>query len=157
MAILSVLVVDDDPSLIELSRHFLSKDGTLVVETCTSARDALDLMESRSFDAIISDYEMPGMDGIGFLKYLRTRGDNTSFIIFTGKGREQVAIDALNNGADFYLQKGGDPRSQFAELRGMVQAAVQRRMPGDSFVDRKRGFRRLTEAREDVITQCRPV
>ncbi len=60
---------------------------------------------------------MPGMDGIQLLKALRDSGDRTPFILFTGRGREEVAIEALNHGADFYLQKGGNVEVQFAELK----------------------------------------
>ena len=67
---------------------------------------------------------MPEMDGIEFLKIVRGRGDKTPFIIFTGKWREEVVIEALNSGADFYLQKGGEPKSQFAELSNKIQHAV---------------------------------
>ena len=59
------------------------------------------------YDAIISDYQIPDMDGIEFLKKVRSSGNSIPFIIFTGKGREEVVIEALNAGADFYLQKGG--------------------------------------------------
>ncbi len=89
-------------------------------------RTALEILSQRKVDAIVSDYEMPGMDGIIFLKMLRNKGDTTPFIIFTGKGREIVAMEALNFGADFYLQKGGDPSAEFAELRNMIEMAVER-------------------------------
>ena len=59
---------------------------------------------------------MPGMDGIKFLKAVRAQYPVLPFIIFTGRGREEVAMEALNCGADRYIQKGGDPKSQFTEL-----------------------------------------
>ena len=58
---------------------------------------------------------MPGMDGIALLALVRRQHGRLPFILFTGKGREQVVIRAINEGADFYLQKGGDPGAQFAE------------------------------------------
>ena len=70
---------------------------------------------------------MPEMDGITFLKKLRASGNFTPFIIFTGRGREDVVIEALNNGADFYIQKGGEPKSQFAELSNKIRYAVSRK------------------------------
>ena len=57
---------------------------------------------------------MPDTDGIAFLRKIRESSD-IPFILFTGRGREEVVIDAINNGVDFYLQKGGDPKSQFVE------------------------------------------
>jgi len=64
---------------------------------------------------------------LNYLKAVKSQGLEIPFIIFTGRGREHVAIEALNLGASFYLQKGGDPKSQFAELRNMIMQAVQRK------------------------------
>ncbi|MBN1168218.1 MAG: PAS domain S-box protein [Methanospirillaceae archaeon] len=125
---LSVLYVDDEPALLEIGRIFLERIGDLTVTTALCASEAISLLSNQSFDAIISDYQMPGCDGIAFLKHLRKHGDTTPFIIFTGKGREDVVIEALNEGADFYLQKGGDPKPQFAELYNIIQYAVARQL-----------------------------
>ena len=67
------------------------------------------------------------MDGIAFLKNVRKLYEDLPFILFTGKGREDVVIEAINNGADFYLQKGGDPKSQFVELGHKIKKAVAHR------------------------------
>ena len=112
----SVLYVDDESALLEIVKVSIERTREFQVSTASSAQEALERLASVHYDAIISDYQMPGMDGIAFLKVLRSRGDQTPFIIFTGKGREEVVIEALNSGADFYLQKGGDPKAQFAEL-----------------------------------------
>ncbi|MCU0633069.1 MAG: response regulator [Methanolinea sp.] len=123
---ITVLFVDDEPALLDVSRLYLEKTGDLKVDTCFSAEQAIEMLKERSYDVIVSDFEMPGIDGIEFLKLMRNLGDHTPFIIFTGRGREHVVIEALNSGADFYLQKGGDPRSQFAELIHKIRLAVQR-------------------------------
>ncbi|MDD1767394.1 MAG: PAS domain S-box protein [Methanomassiliicoccales archaeon] len=119
--------MDDDIAIQELAMLFIEKEGISRVDTSTSAEAALFTLDAQSYDAIVSDYQMPGMDGIKFLKALRGKGDNTPFILFTGRGREEVVIEALNSGADFYLQKGGDPRSQFAELTNMIRRLVSQR------------------------------
>ncbi|RQD80421.1 MAG: PAS domain S-box protein [Methanocalculus sp. MSAO_Arc1] len=122
-----MLYVDDEPALLEIGKMFLERDGDAIVLTAESAQEAIAILKNKPVDAIISDYQMPGMDGIAFLQHIRQTGDDTPFIIFTGKGREDVVIEALNSGADFYLQKGGDPKSQFAELSNKVGYAVARR------------------------------
>jgi len=129
---ISVLFIDDEPALLEITRLFLERSGEIKVETCRSALEALEILKTRSFDAIISDYEIPMMDGIVLLKILRAQGDYTPYIIFTGKGREHVVVEALNNRADFYLSKGQDPKAQFRELDGMIRQAINRRVAEES-------------------------
>ncbi len=124
--LIRVLYVDDEPYLLDIGKIFLEKLGDFSVTTIDSAASAFELISKEKFDAIISDYQMPEMDGITFLKRLKESGNNTPFIIFTGRGREEVAIDALNNGADFYIQKGGEPKAQFTELVHKIRSAVNR-------------------------------
>jgi len=119
-----VLYVDDELDLLKIGKIYLERDGTFTVDTLTSASEALTRLKTEWYDTIISDYQMPEMDGITLLKLLKASGNTTPFIIFTGRGREEVAIEALNSGADFYLQKGGDPKSQFAELAHKIRSAT---------------------------------
>jgi PAS domain S-box-containing protein len=123
---ISVLLIDDDEALLDLTRDYLGRKG-IVVDSVESAGAALAKMKKRSYDAVVSDYLMPDMDGIALLKMLRSSGNRVPFIIFTGRSQEQVVIEALNNGADFFLQKGGDPKTRFAELENMIMQAISRR------------------------------
>ncbi len=75
---------------------------------------------------------MPEITGIDFLKIIRSKGDSTPIIIFTAVGREHAAIEALNNGANFFLKKGEDPRMQFREMVAMVKRAVEQNSIGRS-------------------------
>jgi DNA-binding response OmpR family regulator len=111
---ISVLYVDDEPALLNIARLFLERTGEFQVTTAPSAEDGL--AETGHYDVIVSDYQMPDRDGISFLKLLRGRGDTTPFIIFTGRGREDVVIEAFDSGADFYIQKGGDPKASLPNL-----------------------------------------
>lgn len=122
---ISALYVDDDPSFLEIGKMFLEHSGMIQITTAISAKAALETMQEQIFDVIISDYEMPGMNGIEFLKKIREKNAIIPFIIFTGRGREDVAIEALNSGASFYLQKDGNPAALFIELINMVNRAVQ--------------------------------
>ncbi|ABS54922.1 multi-sensor signal transduction histidine kinase [Methanoregula boonei 6A8] len=137
-----ILYVDDEPGLLEIGKLFLDSTGEFDVSTLTSAEKALESPEILLFDAIISDYQMPGMDGISFLKNIRKRTKDVPFVLFTGRGREEVVIEAINSGADFYLQKGGQPTAQFAELAHKIRIAIERRRAIDSVKDSEQ---RLTD------------
>jgi CheY-like chemotaxis protein len=126
----SVLIVDDEPALLEVFTRMAERSGEIALQTSVSTAEALEVLQVRTFDAIIVDYDMPEIDGIRFLKILRSRGDTTPVIIYTGEGREHTAIEALNSGANFYLKKGEDARTQFGELVSMVKAAVGRNYLG---------------------------
>lgn len=82
----TVLYVDDEPALLEIGKLFLEQSGKLIVDTIGSATEAQTLLCSKRYDGIISDYQMPGMDGIEFLKKIRSSGNTTPFIVFTGHG-----------------------------------------------------------------------
>ncbi|ABN56805.1 multi-sensor signal transduction histidine kinase [Methanoculleus marisnigri JR1] len=116
-----ILYVDDEEALLEIGRAFLERAGSIIVDTTSNPLEACETIMAGRYDAVVSDYMMPGMDGIALLKHVREAGSRVPFIIFTGRGREEVAIEALNSGADFYLQKGGDPRAQFADLANAVR------------------------------------
>ncbi|WP_342678195.1 PAS domain S-box protein [Methanofollis sp. UBA420] len=134
----SVLYVDDEPALLDIGRLFLEQSGHLSVDTALSAADAITRMQAGKYDGVIADYQMPGMDGIELLKHIRAHFGELPFILFTGRGREEVVIEALNSGADFYLQKGGDPVSQFAELEHKIKLAIERKQTRDELAESRR-------------------
>ena len=105
-------------------------------------------MKKTRFDAIVSDYQMPGEDGLDFLKELRKKGNTTPFVIFTGKGREEVAIEALNLGADRYIQKSSDPEAVFIELSHCIKQIVRN--------DRAEKQRRKTENLYRTVVELAP-
>ena len=126
----TVLIIDDQQDLLDITRLFLERFGEMSVETAKSAKEALARMKDRSFDALVVDFDLPDISGIEFLKIIRAKGDTTPIIIFTGVGRENAAIEALNNGADFFLKKGEDPHAQFRNMVHMINQAVERRSMG---------------------------
>ena len=123
---IKVLYCDDEPALLDIGKLFLERSGELKVETALSGQSAILMLKDHAFDVIVSDYQMPGMDGIELLKYIRKKCQGLPFILFTGRGREEIVIEAINNGVDFYLQKGGDSKAQFAELEHKIKLAVNR-------------------------------
>jgi DNA-binding response OmpR family regulator len=126
----SVLLIDDDVSLLEMIKLMAERSREMTIHTAQSAKEALATLAQKSYDVIIVDYDMPEISGIEFLKILRKHGDTTPIIVFTGRGGEYTAIEALNNGANFLLKKGEDPRHQFRELVTMVKRAMERNSMG---------------------------
>jgi PAS domain S-box-containing protein len=148
---ISVLYVDDESALLEVTRIFMERGGEFRVDTATSARETIEKLKVERYDALVLDYQMPEMDGIELLKYLRPRCNGMACILFTGKGEEDVAIEALNAGADFYIRKVGSPRTQFAELETKIRSAVARRQSEQVLRQSERDFRLLVENLTDVV------
>ncbi len=151
-----LLLVDDDPSLLDIGKLFLKKSGAFSIETAESAVTALEMLAVHPFDAVISDYEMPVTDGIAFLREVRRRYRDLPFILFTGRGREEVVIEALNSGADFYVQKGGDPVSQFADLTHKIMQATEKKKTTDALERAEERYRLIMEGIFDGITTASP-
>jgi len=150
-----ILIVDDEPALLEIGKLFLEQSGEFSVDTVISAAEALDALTRKNYDAIVSDYQMPEMDGINFLKIIRTSDKIIPFIIFTGRSREEIVIDALNNGADFYLQKGGDTKSLYLELVHVIRQSVKMRQSAITLAEQEQRFHDLQNA-NDLIQSVAP-
>jgi PAS domain S-box-containing protein len=148
---ISVLYVDDEPALLEPTRLTLEKNGTFSVDTACSVKEARGKMETAAYDVIVSDYQMPGTDGIRFLKMLREAGNTIPFIIFTGKGREDVVIEAYNAGADFYLPKGGNPEAMFMDLAHKITRVVTQRRMETALRESEERYRKVVEQSHDAI------
>jgi CheY-like chemotaxis protein len=121
---MKVLLVDDDPLFLELSKTFLELFHDITSDTVNSAQEALERLENDSYDVVVSDYDMPIMDGITFLKAIRDRSINIPFIMFTGVSKEDVIHKAIENGVDSFIQKIGDPKAQYSELSEKIWQAV---------------------------------
>lgn len=148
---IKVLYVDDERDLLDLGQMYLEESSDFSVTKADSAKAAFELLKNEKYDAIISDYQMPGMDGIQLLIEVREKLGQIPFILFTGRGREEVVIQAINSGADFYLQKGGEPESQFAELSNKIRYAVSRNQAMDALRKSELQYRLTLAATNDGI------
>ncbi|MFP4141913.1 MAG: response regulator [Thermoplasmata archaeon] len=112
-----VLFVDDNKLLRTQTKVQLkSSPQKFEVDTASNVDKALELIEKDGYAAIISDYLMEDRDGLDLLKAVREDNEDLPFIMFTGKGNESVAQEALNLGANRYIKKIGDGRSQYDKL-----------------------------------------
>jgi len=112
-----VLFVDDNNLLRTQTKINLeSSDYKFEVDTVSNVKEALDLIEEKEYEAIISDYLMEERDGLDLLEEVRQEKEDIPFIMFTGRGDETVAQKALNMGANRYIKKKGDAKSQYDKL-----------------------------------------
>ncbi len=149
-----ILHVDDDVGVLEVLKHILEMDGRFQVDTAFSVEEAFEKMEKHSYDAVISDYEMPAKNGLQFLKELREKKNNIPFVIFTGKGREEVAVKALNLGADGYFNKTGSTETVYGELvHGVTRAVEARRAMAKADIEGTR-LSAILASSPEAITIC---
>lgn len=121
---IQVLHVDDEPDFAEMTAEFLRQlDDRFEVDTATSASEALEWLRENTVHCIVSDFEMPGQNGIEFLEAVRTEHPGLPFILYTGKGSEEVAREAISAGVTDYLQKGTGT-SQYEVLANRIKNAV---------------------------------
>ena len=121
---IQVLHVDDNPDFADIAATFLEReDDGFVVETATSAAAALDRLAGLDVDCIVSDYDMPDMDGLEFLAAVRDDSPDLPFILFTGKGSEEIASQAISAGVTDYIQKEVGA-GQYAVLANRIRNAV---------------------------------
>ena len=152
---MTILLADDEPNLLELGKVFLERNGDMKVVTALGAEEGMEFLRTTKIDGIISDYQMPGMDGIAFLQKVRIRYPDMPFMMYTGKGQEDVVISALRNGCDYYLPKGDDPKGEFAELALQVRRMVKNKNLERQLNESEERYRLIIENFTGIILQRR--
>ncbi|MFB6195090.1 MAG: PAS domain S-box protein, partial [Haloplanus sp.] len=143
---ITILHVDDDTGLVDLAATVLEQEReTFTVLTETTADAALARLDD-DIDCVVSDYEMPGRDGLDFLRAVREQYPDLPFILFTGKGSEEIASDAISAGVTDYLQKESG-LGQYAVLANRIENAVQKHR-AERIVERAYGA--MDTAREGI-------
>ncbi|MHA2270352.1 MAG: sensor histidine kinase [Candidatus Hodarchaeales archaeon] len=123
-----ILLVDDEELELTITKRKLEQESPKFdITPVNSAQKALEKLKEAQFDIVISDYLMPEVNGLELLQKLRNASNGIPFIMLTGKGREEVAMQALNLGADYYIIKGGDPKLLFAELGHVIRKVLKHR------------------------------
>ena len=148
---IEVLHVDDEPDNLFLTAEFLAREGEhFEVHTATSAAEGLDVLEAEPIECVVSDYRMPGTNGLEFLTAVRESHPDLPFVLFTGQGSEEIAAEAITAGVSEYLQKR--PGSgQYAVLANRIENLVaQYRLSGELARTRRR-FEKLIEHSVEVI------
>jgi PAS domain S-box-containing protein len=119
-----LLHVDDDPAFAEMVSQFLEREcSTCRVTTTTDVPAGLEQLRSEAFDCVVSDYEMPGETGLDLLRAVRDSHPDLPFVLFTGRGSEEIAAEAISAGVSDYLQKGGGTE-QYTVLANRIENLV---------------------------------
>ncbi|MFW6064803.1 MAG: PAS domain S-box protein [Candidatus Natronoplasma sp.] len=118
---MKILYVDDEEDKREQTKTFLEQSNDdFDVDTASSVEQGLEKLEKEDYQIIVSDYDMSPRDGLEFLEEVRESGKDLPFIMLTGKGREEVAMEALNLGADRYIRRHGDSENLYEFLSRVV-------------------------------------
>jgi len=121
---IDVLHVDDDPSVLDLAEAYLERElESVAVTSVTEPSAALAALSDEEFDCVISDYDMPGANGLDLFETVHSDHRQLPFVLYTGKGSEEIASQALNAGVTGYFQKGGP--EQLRRLANRVEQAVE--------------------------------
>jgi PAS domain S-box-containing protein len=143
----TVLLVDDEPEIVDLAATYVERaSDTLTTTTATGPEAALDRFERDDIGCVVSDYEMPKMDGLALFEAVSERNDETPFILFTGKGSEEVASEAISLGVTDYLQKETGTE-QYEVLANRIENAVEARRVEER-LDR---YRMMVETVDDAL------
>jgi DNA-binding response OmpR family regulator len=135
-----VLLIEDDPDVAQVVRRGLDADG-FAVDVRGNGEEGLQLATSRLYDAIITDWDLPALDGLSLLKKLRKAGRTTRVIFLSGRSEVSDRVTALRAGADDYLVKPFSMDELLARLHAVLrrpEAALDKLTVGDLELDRVR-------------------
>ncbi len=149
---IDVVLVDDDPDFLDITEMYLTRERPeFTTHPFTSVSTAIEFLEDNAdVDAVVSDYLLPGTNGLEFLKHVRANDPNLPFLLFTGEGSEQLASRAIKEGVTDYLRKETDP-SQFSVLANRLHNAIQRYRVQTALAMSGKRYAKLVENSSDVI------
>ncbi|MHA1910051.1 MAG: PAS domain S-box protein [Candidatus Kariarchaeaceae archaeon] len=144
---------DDDKRMLTMSKEYLNRmDPSLNVICVNTVDAAIEIVDSQNIDLIVSDYQMPDRDGLDLLRHLRIEKQNyIPFIIFTGQSREEVAIEALNLGANRFIQKGVDIKAQYSLLARIINQEYLNYRTQENLKISLKNYQKLFEKSLDAI------
>jgi PAS domain S-box-containing protein len=146
-----VVLVDDDPAVRSVTAENLEhQSGHLHVVATASVDEALNWICAGGVDCIVSDYDMPGTDGIQFLRLVRERDADVPFVLYTGRGSEEVASEAISAGVTDYLRKSADS-DVFAVLSNRIENLVAAYRAAQAVEETRTRYQKLLEHSADYV------
>lgn len=140
-----ILHIEDDRSFSDLVSTFLER-AYFEVKTANDPRDGLEYLRETGVDCVVCDYDMPELNGLDVLERVRDEYPDMPFILFTGKGSEEIASEAISKGVTEYLQKGGGTE-QYEVLANRIEQAVARHRAERQVT---RGFHAIETAHDGI-------
>ncbi len=145
-----ILHIDDDKDFLQITKLFLDKiNQKFNIKSMENPKDALEFlqMNPHDIDIVLCDYQMPSLNGLQILEYIRLdeKLKSVPYIMFTGRGREEVAISALNLGADYYYKKGGDSKSMYEELGYIIGKIIEHSQIENTLKEREQQLRKIID------------
>ena len=154
---ISILHVDDERDLGDLASLYLERENEqFTVVTESTVESALETLAETEIDCIVSDYDMPGMNGLEFLERVRATHPSLPFILFTGKGSEEIASEAISAGVTDYLQKeiGSD---QYTVLANRIENTVAQSRAEKEIETMNRWYSTILEHSSDYVMIVDPM
>lgn len=149
---LDILVVEDEPDILELLRHVLEKDGHMV-RTAETGEEALQKLRMATPQLLLLDLMLPGMDGLELCRRVRQNPDTRELpvIMLTARGEENDVVAGLNLGADDYITKPFSPRVLMARLQAVIRRRHEEKTPAVELEVMRRGPLTLHRGRREVL------
>ena len=145
-----ILVVDDEVNYCEVLKMILTSEG-YSVDTALNGQEALSCMEKDSYDIVVSDLNMPVMDGYELLKEIRNRDYDTEVIMLTAFGTIKKAVETMKAGAYTYVTKGSDPEELLLEITKVDK--MRRMNRSNRLLKEKMSGRYMLESRNPAVIQ----
>lgn len=124
--LIKILHIDDDSDALILTKLWFEKINRNLDVTCScSGQEALEYLQDNEFDCILSDLQMPGMDGMELLREVRKRGCDTPFIFFSNHSNEEHSEEAIQAGANDFIKKDVT-RDQFQFLLKRIYLFIKK-------------------------------
>jgi len=148
---IKVLHVDDDADFLAVAKQCLEEQSMFEVDTALSAEQALTKLKDTDYDVVVTDYQMPGKNGLELLREVRQQGKDVPFILFTCKGKEEIAIEALNSGIYRFIGKEGKAEVTYGEMKRTICDTVRENKTEKLFREAENTLRQITENTQDML------
>lgn len=154
--VIRVLHIDDEEDFLFLTKEFVEKmsEGEIQVESLRNPLEVFERIKDDNIDIIVCDYLMENLNGLDLLKQIKQKEFQIPFIIFTGRGREEVVIDALNLGADYYIRKGLDAKSQYTELVHQIRTVLRHKKAEQALTESEKIIRREKDLTQHYLNEA---